>query len=73
MMQRGKNPRITRAKYYSLRGITVCPEWQTFEGFWNDMQDGYADNLSIDRIDNDKGYFVENCRWATSHEQRMNR
>lgn len=73
MLQRGKNPGITRAKHYSLRGITVCPEWQTFEGFWADMQSGYADHLSIDRIDNNKGYFSGNCRWATNHEQRINR
>lgn len=61
-------------KYYGSRGITVCPEWRdSFQAFhdWA-IGAGYADTLSLDRIDNDKGYSPENCRWATAEEQRHN-
>jgi hypothetical protein len=60
---------------YGGRGIIVCPEWRDgFEAFyiWA-MSYGYADNLSIDRIDNDSGYYPENCRWVTSKEQNNNK
>jgi hypothetical protein len=58
---------------YGGRGIKVCDEWQTFEGFWNDMAVGYADNLTLDRIDVNKDYNKENCRWATYTEQANNK
>lgn len=60
---------------YGGRGITVCDEWRfnsTAFGDWA-MANGYADNLSIDRIDNDKGYSPDNCRWATRKAQVENR
>ena len=62
-------------KNYGGRGITVCDEWQnSFEAFYQwAMQSGYNDNLSIDRIDNEKGYSPQNCRWATNKEQSRNR
>lgn len=58
---------------YIARGITVCGEWKTFEGFWKDMQEGYSDELTIDRINVNKGYSKENCRWATYEQQENNR
>lgn len=60
--------------YYAKRGITVCEEWQSFESFseWA-FATGYADDLEIDRIDNDKGYSPDNCRWATRKEQNKNK
>lgn len=58
---------------YGGRGITVQESWKNFENFYNDMKFGYSDNLSIDRIDNNKGYNRDNCRWATSHTQGNNR
>lgn len=60
---------------YGGRGITVCEEWKNdFLEFYNwSMGNGYAENLTIDRIDNEKGYCPENCRWVTRTEQQRNK
>ncbi len=59
---------------YAGRGIRVCGDWQTFEGFhaWA-IGHGYAENLQIDRIDNDGPYNPENCRWISQQENLQNR
>ena len=60
--------------YYGGRGITVCEEWLAFEPFmeWA-VASGYADGLTLDRIDNNDGYCPENCRWTTMKVQGNNR
>jgi len=58
---------------YGGRGITVCPEWQySFQAFWDQMYPSWLEGLCLDRIDNNKGYSFENCRWSTHQENMRN-
>lgn len=58
---------------YGARGIKVCAKWATFEGFYEDMKDGYDDTLTLERINNKGNYEKTNCKWATYKEQADNR
>jgi hypothetical protein len=64
-------------EHYNKRKISVCDEWKDkLEGFHNfckDMGERPSLKYSLDRIDNDLGYFKENCRWATVHQQQANK
>lgn len=62
-------------KHYGGRGIRVCNEWlDDFMNFYNwAMNNGYRDNLSIDRIDNDENYSPDNCRWVDQKTQNNNK
>lgn len=72
MLNRCGNPKNDGYDGYGGRGITVCKRWLKFENFFEDM--GIRKKgLSIERIDNNKGYYKENCKWATTLEQSRNK
>lgn len=75
MLARCFNPKSISYKSYGAKGITVCDEWKNdFASFANWAENnGYSDGLSIDRIDNSKGYSPTNCRWVLPSEQYRNK
>ena len=71
MKQRCFNSNRKGYENYGGRGITVCNSWLKFENFYRDMGKR-PKGLSLDRIDNDKGYCKENCKWSTRKQQNNN-
>lgn len=74
MRKRCGNPKDKAYRNYGARGIHVCPEWQrSFEAFFAHVGPKPSPDLSIDRIDNDRGYEPGNVRWADTSTQNRNR
>lgn len=75
MIDRCANPNIEAFENYGARGILVCEEWlNSFESFKNwSLNNGWAEGLTIDRINNDGNYEPSNCRWTTHMIQNRNR
>jgi len=79
--QRCNNPKKDCYINYGGRGIKISDEWSLFEGFYSDMYESYVShvekfgemNTTIDRIDVDRNYCKENCKWSTRREQSLNR
>lgn len=75
MKTRCYNPNFSEYEIYGGRGIEICDEWlnDPCEFFNWALRSGYSDDLSIDRIDTNKGYSPDNCRWVTSSTQNNNK
>lgn len=75
MRDRCNREKNKQYKDYGARGIKVCTEWETsFVAFRNwSIKHGYDETLTIDRIDNDKGYCPDNCKWSNKYEQSNNK
>ena len=75
MKKRCYNTQAREYKNYGARGIVMCDKWHDdFNSFcdWA-LSNGYRDDLTIDRIDNNDGYFPDNCRWTTRSQQQRNK
>lgn len=75
MKDRCHNSNSDMYKYYGARGIEVCLEWRNSYNTFKEwaLSNGYSEELTIDRIDNNKGYCPANCRWVTMKEQSRNK
>jgi hypothetical protein len=74
MLLRCHNPKNHAFRYYGARGISVCPAWWDFETFYREFGcTRPSRKFSMDRKDNNDGYWLGNMRWATAKEQANNR
>lgn len=75
MKNRCTNPNAINYEWYGGKGVTVCKEWsEDFENFYKwAHENGYQDNLTIDRINGNGDYEPTNCRWITIQEQQKNK
>jgi hypothetical protein len=73
MKERCTDQTSTNYHKYGAKGVTICERWLDFNNFYEDMYSTYTDELTLDRIENEKGYTPENCRWATYKEQNRNK
>lgn len=75
MKMRCYNKNSVNYKYYGGKGIRICDEWlNDFESFYRwSIDNGYKENLTIDRLDGNKNYEPSNCKWSTKEEQSYNR
>lgn len=73
MCQRVLNRNHESYRHYGGRGIDMDPRWRKFDEFFSDVGPKPSPELSLDRIDNDRGYWPDNVRWATWSEQSRNR
>lgn len=72
--QRCLNKNSTAYKMYGEKGINICEDWKIFINFYNwAINNGYEEGLTIDRIDNNNGYYPNNCRWVDYTIQNNNR
>lgn len=73
MKNRCRNPNVANYQYYGGKGITYCQDWEEFKNFskWA-KENGYEDNLTIDRVNSNGNYEPSNCRWITMKEQANN-
>lgn len=67
ILSRCYNPKVKIFRYYGGKGIFVCQEWHNFVNFYQDMGNR-PQGKQLDRIDNNKGYSKDNCRWVTPRE-----